>query len=87
MLVRNVWGKGAFNGKWSEHSSAWSKVATEDIPPQGTGCDAEGIFWIGDRDIFRLAEYVIYWQNLRPLNTYISTKHFAYKLTLMFELK
>ena len=52
--MRNVWGRWAFTGTWSERSPIWNQVAMEDIPSEGIGCAANGVFWIATYDFFRL---------------------------------
>ncbi|XP_067949690.1 calpain-15-like [Watersipora subatra] len=52
-LLRNIWGKVAFNGDWSEGSDKWRNVPENLIPPQGKGNSAEGIFWMSMEDFIR----------------------------------
>ena len=54
LLMRNVWGNAAWIGAWSEGSCQWSQVPPEQIPSQGTGSNADGVFWIAANDFFRL---------------------------------
>ena len=52
--MRNVWGNAAWIGAWSEGSCQWSQVPPEQSPSQGTGSNADGVFWIAANDFFRL---------------------------------
>ena len=53
MRLRNPWGHFSWNGHWSDTSTTWNDVSTEDrqrLMPLGA---EEGIFWMSLRDIIK----------------------------------
>ncbi|XP_067949689.1 calpain-15-like [Watersipora subatra] len=51
--LRNIWGKVAFSGNWSEGSDKWKDVPEHLVPLEGKGNTTEGIFWISMEDFSR----------------------------------
>lgn len=41
--LRNPWGRGVWNGAWSETSDLWSPDLRQQLQPEGPG---EGVFWM-----------------------------------------
>ncbi|XP_064612946.1 calpain-9-like [Liolophura sinensis] len=49
--IRNPWGKGEWNGAWSDRSSQWRMLSTEDKRKVGLVVDNEGEFWMTVHDM------------------------------------
>lgn len=43
--LRNPWGQGEWNGRWSDKSEDWNKVPKSERERMGLKCDEDGEFW------------------------------------------